>query len=571
MTARVLAAGIDIDIKNEETTVSAQVLRGHPSTSGDDFQLNVTTLFRHTVRTHGEQEIVYRTADGGWDRYTFNDCMERVEAQATLLQEIGVTPGDVVGVLDWNSKRHFELYWAVPATGAALLQMNLRLSPPDLGYVVEHSGATVVLVDESLLSVAESIVDLAPNVRKWVVMSDRSGADVDTTLPAPIFLEDRLADVQPAFDWPMIDETSTYSACYTTGTTGRPKGVFYSHRSVYLHALTFANLMGMSNSDTAMIITPMFHGLSWGLPQAAVYVGAKVVLPGRYQAADTSILVDAMTEEQVTVTNGAPAIYQPMLDLIRARDEKPDFSSLRMMSGATEPPLSLMRGLYEESGAEVIHGYGATETTALISVNRLKDSLARTLSEEEQWDLKRCQGLPLPGLDIRVVDESGNELPHDGTSVGEIWVRGPGIATGYFGMDDAVAAGNFTDGYWRTGDIGKMLPNGYLKLTDRLKDVIKSGGEWISSIDMENAITAHPDVVEAAVVAVDDPKWQERPAALVVLRPGSLATPDDLLEELRGKFAEWQFPDAIHFVASLPRTSVGKLDKKRIRAQFGSD
>ncbi|MEH6624424.1 long-chain-fatty-acid--CoA ligase [Dietzia maris] len=561
----------NIDVNEEETTVSSQVLRGHASTSGDDFQLNVTTLFRHTVRTHGEQEIVYRSADGGWDRYTFDDCMKRVEAQAAFLQEIGVAPGDVVGVLDWNSKRHFELYWSVPATGAALLQMNLRLSPPDLGYVVDHSGATVVLVDESLLSVAESIVDLSPNVRQWVVMSDRPGIDIDTTLPSPIFLEDRLADARLMFDWPMIDETSTYSACYTTGTTGRPKGVFYSHRSVYLHALTFANLMGMSNRDTAMIITPMFHGLSWGLPQAAVYVGAKVVIPGRYQAADTSILVDAMTEEQVTVANGAPAIYQPMLDLIRGRDEKPDFSSVRMLSGATEPPLSLMRGLYEECGAEVIHGYGATETTALISVNRLKHSLSCTLSEDEQWDLKRCQGLPLPGLDIRIVDEAGNDLPHDGTSVGEIWVRGPGIATGYFGMDDAVAAGNFTDGYWRTGDIGKMLPNGYLKLTDRLKDVIKSGGEWISSIDMENALTAHPDVVEAAVVAVDDPKWQERPAALVVLRPGSTATAEDLLEELQGKFAEWQFPDEIHFVASLPRTSVGKLDKKRIRAQFDSN
>jgi fatty-acyl-CoA synthase len=518
MTALDLVANIDVN--EEETTLSSQVLRGHASTSGDDFQLNV--------------------------------CMKRVEAQAAFLQEIGVAPGDVVGVLDWNSKRHFELYWSVPATGAALLQMNLRLSPSDLGYVVDHSGATVVLVDESLLSVAESIVDLSPNVRQWVVMSDRPGHDIYTTLPSPIFLEDRLADARPTFDWPMIDETSTYSACYTTGTTGRPKGVFYSHRSVYLHALTFANLMGMSNRDTAMIITPMFHGLSWGLPQAAVYVGAKVVIPGRYQAADTSILVDAMTEEQVTVANGAPAIYQPMLDLIRGRDEKPDFSSVRMLSGATEPPLSLMRGLYEECGAEVIHGYGATETTALISVNRLKHSLACTLSEDEQWDLKRCQGLPLPGLDIRIVDEAGNDLPHDGTSVGEIWVRGPGIATGYFG-------------------IGKMLPNGYLKLTDRLKDVIKSGGEWISSIDMENALTAHPDVVEAAVVAVDDPKWQERPAALVVLHPGSTATAEDILEELQGKFAEWQFPDEIHFVASLPRTSVGKLDKKRIRAQFDSN
>lgn len=544
------------------------LLSGHPSTSGDDFQLNVTTLFRHTVRTYGEQEIVYRTADGGWDRYNFRECGKRVEAHATLLREIGVVPGDVVGVLDWNSKRHFELYWAIPATGAALLQMNLRLSPADLGYVVDHSGTSVVLVDESLLSVAEAIEELVPNVRQWVIMSDRPGSEIETSLPDPIYLEDRLAAVEPDFDWPMIDETSTYSACYTTGTTGRPKGVFYSHRSVYLHAMTFANLLGMSSRDTAMIITPMFHGLSWGLPQAAVYVGAKVVIPGRYQAADTTVLVESMLDEQVTVANGAPAIYQPMLDLIRQWDKKPDFRNMRMLSGATEPPLSLMRGLYEETGAEIIHGYGATETTALISVNRLKPSLAATLSEEEQWDLKRCQGLPLPGLDIRIVDEAGDAVPQDGTSVGEIWVRGPGIATGYFGMNDEVAASSFADGYWRTGDIGRILPNGYLKLTDRLKDVIKSGGEWISSIDMENALAAHPDVVEAAVVAIEDAKWQERPAALVVLRPGSTATKDDVLSMLEGKFASWQFPDEVHFVGSLPRTSVGKLDKKRIRADF---
>lgn len=538
---------------------------GHSSTSGDDFPLNVNTLFRHMVRTYGEQQIVYRTADGGWNRYTFHDCGRRASAASALLARLGVEAGEVVGVLDWNSKRHFELYWAIPAIGAVLLQMNLRLAPNDLAYVTSHSGASVVLVDESLLPVAEAIAGMTPGVRRWIVMTDRPSRQVETKLPNAAFFEDLLRESDSFSERPMFSERSAYSACYTTGTTGQPKGVFYSHRSVYLHAITLASVLQMSNQDCILLTAPMFHALSWGLPQAAIYAGARVVLPGRYMASDTSVLVDAMLSEGVTVANGAPTIYQPMLDYIRTLDPKPDFRHVRMLCGASEPSLSLMRDMHSHTGAEMIHGYGATETTALIAVNRLKPALASSLSEDEKWDLKRCQGLPLPGLEIRVVDDQGRDVPQDGQSIGEILVKGPGVATNYFKSDNTDT--HFVDGYWRTGDVGKIMPNGYLKLTDRLKDVIKSGGEWISSIDMENALIAHPDVREAAVVGIPDDKWQERPVALVVLEPNSSATQDDVRAVLEGLFARWQMPDEIRFVDAIARTSVGKVDKRTIRAE----
>ena len=545
------------------------LVEGHPSTSGDEFPLNVNTLFRHAVRTHPEQHIVYRTVDGGWDRYTLSECSVRASTAATVLARLGVEAGDVVGVLDWNSKRHFELYWGIPALGAVLLQMNLRLAPADLAHVTTDSAATVVLVDESLLEVAESIAPLAPNVRHWVVMTDKSPTEVRTSLPDVIFFEDLMSVSDPLTTWPMITERSAYCGSYTTGTTGRPKGVFYSHRSLYLHAMTMASLMEMTNADCTMLAAPMFHALSWGLPHAAVYAGTKVVLPGRYMASDISVLIDAMVAEGVTVINGAPSLYQPMLDHIGELDSKPDFRCVRMLCGAAEPPVSLMRELFEHTGAEVIHGYGATETTALISINRVKNSLKESLSDDELWELKRCQGLPLPGMEIRVVDADGRTLPSDGHAIGEILVKGPGVATSYFAYhgDDT----HFTDGYWRTGDLGKIMPNGYLKLTDRLKDVIKSGGEWISSIDMENALTTHPDVREAAVVGVPDSKWQERPVALVVLRPESTTTEQDLRATLDGLFARWQMPDEIHLLESIARTSVGKIDKRSIRAQLATN
>jgi fatty-acyl-CoA synthase len=542
------------------------IVTGLPSTHGDSYQLNTTTMIRHAARTYPEQEIVYRTADGGWDRYTYADSYTRIQKTANALRALGIGPADVVGVLDWNSRRHFELYWAIPGLAAVMLQMNLRLAPEDLAYVTDHSDASWVLVDETLLPIAERIAPLAPQVKGWIVMSDRPLAEISTTLPNVHHLEDLVAAADEQISWPVIDETSAYSACYTTGTTGRPKGIYYSHRGIYLHTLAMVGDLQINRADTTMLITPMFHGNCWGLPQAAVQAMAKIVLPGRYTAEDTSVLVDAMIAESVTVANGAPAIFGPMLDYIRTLETAPDLGRARLMSGATEPPLSLMRGFRELTGADVIHAYGATETTPMVAVNKdVKPSLRGVLSEDEQWDRKRSQGLVCSGVDVRLVDALGVDVPFDGVSQGEILLRGPWVIESYHKMVDD--EGRFHEGYWRSGDVGTIDTDGYLKLTDRLKDVIKSGGEWISSIDMENALTNHPRIREAAVVGIAHPKWQERPVALVVSDDGTEVPLEAIHALLAPHFASWQLPDTVLHVAALPRTSVGKLDKKAIRAE----
>jgi fatty-acyl-CoA synthase len=547
--------------------MTRELIRGRTSTHADTHPLNTTTLIRHAARTYPEQEIVYRTPDGGWDRYTYGEAWTRITKGANVLEGLGVAPGDVVGILDWNSRRHFELYWAIPGLAAVMLQMNLRLGPEDLGYVTTHSEASWICVDESLLPVAEAIAPHVEGVKGWIVMSDRPMDRIETSLPNAHHYEELLADAESSRDWPLIAEDSAYSACYTTGTTGRPKGIYYSHRGIYLHTLAMVGLLGMSNEDTTMFITPMFHGQCWGLPQAAVQAMTKIVLPGRYTMEDTSVLVDAMVEEEVTVTNGAPAIFQPMLDYIRTLETTPDFSRARLLSGATEPPLSLMKGFHDVTGADIIHAYGATETTPLVTVNKgLKPSLRGVLSEEEKWDMKRRQGLMATGVDFRLVDGDGKDVPFDGVSQGEVLVRGPWIIDRYHAMDDDT---RFLDGYWRSGDVGTIDEHGYLKLTDRLKDVIKSGGEWISSIDMENQLMSHPGIHEAAVVGVAHPKWQERPVALVVTEDGNELPLDDIHRHLAPHFASWQMPEKVLFVDELPRTSVGKLDKKAIRAEHG--
>lgn len=543
-------------------------ITGAPSTMGDDHQLNTTTLIRHAARTYGEQPIVYRTGDDGWARYSYAEAYSRIQRGANLLTGLGVEPGDRVGILDWNSRRHFELYWSIPGTGAVMIQLNLRLGPEDLAYVLNDSQTSVVCVDESLLPIAEAVAPLAPQVRTWVVMSDRPLSEIGTTLEGAVHFEDLLAQSAETYDWPEIEESSAFAACYTTGTTGKPKGVFYSHRSICLHSFAVTQGVGMGVDDCVMLITPMFHGSGWGLPQAAAYNAAAIVLPGRYRAEDTKPLVDAMITEKVTVANGAPVIFNPMLDYIRTMDTPPDFSGARFMSGATEPSLTLMQGLHETTGAEVVHAYGATETSPLVTLNRFKPSVRASMDDSQLFELKRKQGLPVSGVDIVLIDGIGNVAPHNGTSQGEICVRGPWITTSYNGMSDEDLEGRFIEGYWRSGDAGTIDEHGYLKVTDRIKDVIKSGGEWISSIDMENLLLSHEDIADAVVVGLAHPKWQERPFFLAVPKDGHTIVLESVHAHLSSAFASWQQPEAIEIVEEIPRTSVGKFDKKRIRAEY---
>lgn len=551
------------------TTPDRQIITGYPSTMGDDVQLNTTTLIRHSARTHGEREIVYRTADGGWERYTYAAAYDRIKRGANALRGQGVGPGDRVGILDWNSRRHYELYWAIPGLGAVMVQLNLRLGAEDLTFVLEDSATSVICVDESLLPLAEAVAPRLPGVRAWIVMTDKPLSEISTTLPTVGHYEDLVAAASADIEWPEVDESSAYGACYTTGTTGRPKGVYYSHRAIYLHSYAIAANIGMTLDDCTMLITPMFHGQAWGLPQAATLMANKIVLPGRYAAEDTKPLTDAIIAEGVTVTNGAPAIFLPMLHYIETLENKPDLTRLRMMSGATEPPLSMMRGFQELTGAEVVHAYGATETTPLVCMNRYKPAVRARMSPDELFELKRKQGLPVSGVEIRLIDALGDDVPWDGVTQGEICVRGPWITRGYH-TAPTQDEDRFVDGYWRSGDVGTIDSDGYLKVTDRIKDVIKSGGEWISSIDMENLLLSHPNIAEAAVVGLEHPKWQERPFVLIVTNPGSEVTLADVHEHLSNAFAKWQLPEAIEIVGEIPRTSVGKANKKHIRANYSN-
>ncbi|WP_129658970.1 long-chain-fatty-acid--CoA ligase [Rothia uropygialis] len=533
----------------------------------DNYQLNVTTMLRHAARTFPETEVVYKGADGTWERSNYATEIKRVSRMAHALAEAGVQAGDVVGVMDWNSRRHMELYFALPGLAATHLQLNLKLSREDLTYVVKHSGAQWVVVDESLLPIAEGIQG-AEDVRGWIILSDRRGPEISTNLPNPIYLEDLMSSQPEEYAWEEVEETTAAYAGYTTGTTGRPKGIFYSHRAVCLHAWALHTSLSFTHRDCLMPVTPMFHVMTWGFLHAAVLAGSKLVMPGQYAATDVEDLAEALVLEEVTISNGSPAIWTPILEYFRNRPETVDLEGLRVVVAGSEPALALMKGFQETANADIVHGYGASETSPIVAINWMRKRSLEGLSGDEWWDLKRSQGLPSAGTDIKIVALDGTELPHDGESAGEVYYKGPFITQEYFNRPES--ADSFADGWWRSGDVGVIDANGYLKLTDRLKDVIKSGGEWISSIDMENAILDNPRIAEAAVIGVPDEKWDERPVAYVVPRAGESVEADDVRSTLLARFAKWQLPDKVLVVDELPRTSVGKLNKKKLRADYTS-
>ncbi|ABW68361.1 long-chain-fatty-acid--CoA ligase [Desulfosudis oleivorans] len=547
------------------------IIKGFPATSQDNYQLNVTTIIQHAARSFGQQEIVSRRLDGSMFKYTYSQAHERMKRLANGLRSIGVQVGDRVGVLAWNSHENYEIYFGLPGTGAVMLLLNLRLTPQDLAYVIDHSGATCIIVDETLLPIAHAVAPLCKNLKAFVIITlpGKKLADVETSLENIYSYEDLIAESAPDFEWPHMDETSAYAACYTTGTTGKPKGVYYSHRDVYLHSCSIGINAEISTTDTYCQIVPMFHALGWGLSQAATMVGARLVFPGMYTLDKLEGLCKIIVDEKVNVSAGAPAIFMPLLEYIRGLDKKPDLAGARLLSGASEPPVAMMKGFWDLTGAEIIHAYGATETTPLVTTNRIMPWLADKLTEDQKWELKKKQGFTVVGLDIKVVNALDEEVPCDGKTPGEILIRGPWITARYHNAPETEA--QFTkDGYWRSGDVGTIDEYGYLKITDRVKDVIKSGGEWISSVDMENEIVSFPAVLEAAVVGITHPKWEERPLALVVLREGEKEriTADDIRNHLAKTFARWQLPDEVLFVDQIPKTSVGKLNKKEIREQY---
>ena len=513
------------------------------------------------------EEVVTLLADGT-HRQTLKATWDRANQLAHALAGAGVKPGDRVASFMWNNYRHLELYQAVPSMGAVLHTLNIRLSPTDLEYIINHAADKVIVADEDLLPLLEPLVDKMPTVERIIIC--RHGEGGETSFASTDDYEDFISGQGTEYDWPEIDENAPMGLCYTSGTTGKPKGVMYTNRSTYLHTMSQAmtDAMAMSALDAVCGIVPMFHAMGWGVPFTASMLGCKQVMPHRFM--DPEKLIQLMTEEEVTISAGVPTIWQGVKAVLEAQPDKYDTSNLaRLTCGGSAPPVSMMRWYWEEHGIEMIQGWGMTETNPLGTLSRKVAKRSHLkLSEDQQFENIAKAGLASPGLEIEIFDENWQPLPHDGEAVGELLIRGPWICSEYYNDPQPE---KFHEGWLVTGDVAKIDSEEYLIIADRSKDLIKSGGEWISSVDLENHIVALEGVRQAAVVAQPHPKWDERPVALVILFEGANVTRELIIEHCSEIFAKWQLPDDVVFVEEIPLTSTGKIDKKVIRGQLEAD
>jgi len=527
-----------------------------------DFPLTLTHLLERARTYYPRSEIVSRNPDKSLHRYTYADFYKRTCRLANALTRLGVRPGDRVATLSWNHYRHLELYFGVPAMGAVVHTLNLRLHPNDLGYIARHAEDTVLVVDRSLLPLFEKFAGAVPSLRHVIVVPD--------TGPVPegkLDYELLLAAESDAFDFPTLDENSAAMLCYTSGTTGNPKGVLYSHRSIVTHTLVccLPDATGIREADTVLPVVPMFHAAAWGLPFDAILTGAKLVFPG--PSLDPQSLVELMAETKVTVAGGVPTIWLGILAMLDAAPKQWDLSAIRsMLIGGSAAPPALIDGFKQRHGLEVVHAWGMTELSPVGTMAKLKGGL-RSEGPDAQLSARASQGFALPFVETRVMSDEGKQLPWDGETMGELEVRGPWVASSYFGGE---GPDRFTaDGWFKTGDVVTLDKDGYVRICDRSKDVIKSGGEWISSVALENALMAHPAVLEAAVFAGRHPKWDERPLAAVVLKPGQTATKEELVAHLAKQFTKFWLPDDYLFMQQIPRTSTGKFLKTKLREEHG--
>jgi len=525
-----------------------------------DFPLTLPVIFRHAERLFPRREIVTRLADKSLHRHTFADFAVRTRRLAAALQKLGIRPGDRVATLCWNHHQHLEAYFGIPLIGAVLHTLNLRLHPDELSFIVNDADDAVVLVDETLLPLWEKVAPQT-HVRHVVVV----GA---TKEPPAGFLnyETLLAGVEPIAGEPDLDERTAAAMCYTTGTTGKPKGVLYSHRSLVLHtyAASTPAVMGMSETDVVLPVVPMFHANAWGLPHVAVMCGSKLVMPGPHL--DAASLVDLFARERVTFTAGVPTIWMGILQFLDADARVHDLSAMRaMFVGGAALPQAMIESFEKRHGLKLVHAWGMTELTPLGTVSHLPLDLADG-HDGAKFESRAKQGRPVAFVEIRARNENGI-VPNDGQTMGELEVRGPWVAAGYYNRDDT--GDRFTDdGWFKTGDIVTIDDRWFVTIQDRAKDLIKSGGEWISSIALESALMGHPAVAEAAVIPVFSEKWSERPLAAVVLKPGASASPDDLRSFLAPQFPKFWLPAAFEFIDAIPRTSAGKFQKMALRERF---
>jgi fatty-acyl-CoA synthase len=521
-----------------------------------DAPLLVSGILRHGQEVYGDSSVVTITGPNGEaNQASFLDVAERSERLASALTRLGIGDSDRVGTFLWNNQTHLEAYLGIPAMGAVLHTLNIRLFPEQLAYVVNHAEDKAIIVDSSLIPLLARVRDQLTTVKHIIV----AGAGDTDALGPTIEYDELLGAEEPGFDWPEFDERQAAAMCYTSGTTGNPKGVAYSHRSTYLHsmAITSASSLGINEQDRVLSIVPMFHANAWGTPYGAYFTGADMVMPQQFlQAAPLAAMIE---RHRPTLSAGVPTIWN---DLMRyAESNTVDLSSLRAVTvGGAAVPRHLIEQFDKQFGIKMIQGWGMTETSPLCALA----IPPKGTPPEEEMDWRAKTGRIVPGVEIRICAEDGTVLPRDGVAVGEFEVRGPWITASYYGDP---SPDRFHDGWLRTGDVGSLDSKGFMQISDRTKDVIKSGGEWISSVELENEVMGHPEVFEAAVVAVPDPKWSERPMVAVVRGEGSSVTADELVKYLDGRVSKWWVPERWTFIDELPKTSVGKFDKKVIRAQ----
>jgi acyl-CoA synthetase (AMP-forming)/AMP-acid ligase II len=528
-----------------------------------DYPLTLTHIFERARKLFPKKVLATRVPGVGLVKSTYADFADRTARLASALQALGVAKGDRVGTFAWNSNRHLEVYFAAPLMGAVLHTVNIRLSAADIAYIVNHAEDRVLIVDASCWPTLEAIRKDLRSVKHFIVMKDTPQAQIP---PGALDYETLLAQARPLEAWPRLNETDAAGMCYTSGTTGHPKGAVYTHRAIFLHSMasSMVDVLGICENDVILHIVPMFHANAWCVPFAGVLNGATQLFGGpNPQPRD---IVEIVHQERVTFVGAVPTVWIA-IDGILEQEPQWDISSIRGIPiGGSAAPRPLIEKFEKKYEAPMIHAWGMTEMTPLGTICRLK-SYMQPLPDDDRYGIRAKQGYPTVCVDLRIVDEAGQEQPWDGASMGEIQVRGPWVIRSYYNHPDS--ADRFTpDGWFRTGDVATVDSEGYVQITDRTKDLIKSGGEWISSIDVEVMIMSHPKVLEAAVIAVPHPRWIERPLACVVPRPGAQLGKDEVLDWLRPRLAKWALPDDVVFIEAVPKTSVGKFDKKVLRERF---
>ena len=531
-----------------------------------DIPLLISSLIVHADRHHGDTEIVTRTVEGPIHRYTYRDAHTRSRQLAGALENLGVKQGDRIGTLAWNTFRHFEIYYAVSGMGAVCHTINPRLFPEQITYIANHAEDSYLFFDLTFVPLVEKLRPLLKSVKGFVVMTDK--AHMPASMPDAICYEDLISSHSGDYTWPVFDEHMASSLCYTSGTTGNPKGVLFQHRSTILHSYAecMPDVANLSATDAVLPVVPMFHANAWGLPYSCPMTGAKIVFPGA--GMDGKSLFELMEQEKVTLAAGVPTIWLGLL--AHVKQEKTRFSALkRTLIGGSACPPAMIRSFREDYDVQVLHAWGMTELSPLGTVCTFK-SKHESLDAEQKLALQNKQGRTVFGIDMKIVDAHGKDLPWDGEAFGDLMSRGPWVVSEYYRGEGGDPLQRDKDGleWFPTGDVATIDPDGYMQITDRSKDVIKTGGEWISSIDLENAAMAHPGVAEAAVISVAHPKWDERPLLIVVKKDGEQVSRDDLLAFYEGKVAKWWIPDDVVFVDELPHTATGKLLKTKLRDDF---